>query len=116
MTLSVIIITLNEERNIRECLESVKWADEIILVDSGSVDNTVTIAREFTDKVFVTEWKGFGETKNFALTKATHDWVFWIDADERVPNELAHEIQGIMTSEATQFSAYEVARRAYFLG
>ncbi|MBI3194821.1 MAG: glycosyltransferase family 2 protein [Ignavibacteriae bacterium] len=113
--LSVIIITLNEERNIRECFESVRWADEIIIVDSQSKDKTVEIAREFTENIFVIEWKGYGETKNFALSKVTNDWVLWLDADERVPKELGEEIkQTIQASSET--AAYEVARRAYFLG
>ncbi len=116
MKLSVIVITLNEERNIRECLESVSWADEIIVVDAFSADKTVEYARQYTDKVFINEWKGYGETKNFALTKVTNEWVFWIDADERAPKELATEIQSIVQSNSPQISAYEVARRAYFLG
>ncbi len=112
--LSVIVITLNEERNIRECLESVKWADEVIVVDSQSKDRTVEIAREFTEKIFVIEWKGYGETKNFALSKVTNDWALWLDADERVPKELAEEIR--QTIQTSARNAFEVARRAYFLG
>ncbi|MBI5214622.1 MAG: glycosyltransferase family 2 protein [Ignavibacteriae bacterium] len=113
--LSVIVITKNEERNIRECLESVKWADEIIVVDSQSNDRTVEIAREFTENIFVIEWKGYGETKNFALTKVTNEWVFWLDADERVPKELADEIK-LTIQSSREMTAYKVARRAYFLG
>ena len=116
MKLSVIVITLNEERNIRECLESVKWADEIVVIDAFSANKTVDYARQYTDKVFVNEWKGYGDTKNYALTKVTNEWVLWIDADERVSAELATEIQVIVQSPFPQISAYEVARRAYFLG
>lgn len=113
--LSVIIITFNEEDNIRECLESVKWADEIIVVDSYSTDSTVNIAREYTEKVFVEKWIGYSENKNLALKKTMHDWVLWIDADERVTDELALEIKKVIL-ENPQQSGFEMARRAYFLG
>ena len=94
--LSVVIITLNEEQKIRDCLESVKWADEIIVVDCFSQDNTVRIAEEYTDKVYKREFTGFGEQKNFALSKATGDWVLSIDADERVTPKLWEEIKKIL--------------------
>ena len=93
MKLSVIVITKNEEHSIRDCLGSIVWADEIIVVDSGSIDNTVAISREYTDKVFVTDWPGFGEQKNRALEMATCDWVLSLDADERVTPKLQAEIQ-----------------------
>ena len=93
MTLSVIVITKNEEKSIRDCLESVVWADEIIVVDSGSTDKTVAICREYTSKVFVTGWPGFGAQKNRALEMATCDWVLSLDADERVTPELQAEIR-----------------------
>ncbi|MBX2991978.1 MAG: glycosyltransferase family 2 protein [Bacteroidetes bacterium] len=113
--LSVITLVLNEEHNIANCLESVKWADEIIVVDSGSTDKTVELARRFTDKVLTVEWKGYGATKNVALDRATGDWILWLDADERVPPELAEEIQ-LVLREDTMYAGFEVARRAYFLG
>ena len=75
MKLSTIIITKNEERNIRICLESVAWADEIIVVDSGSTDNTIAICKELGAKVHVADWSGFGPQKNRALDLATGDWV-----------------------------------------
>ena len=93
MTLSVIVTTKNEEKSIRDCLESVVWADEIIVVDSGSTDKTVAICREYTSKVFVTGWPGFGAQKNRALEMATCDWVLSLDADERVTPELQAEIR-----------------------
>ena len=113
--LSVITLALNEERNIVECLRSVTWADEIVVVDSGSTDKTVELARTFTDKVLVVEWKGYGATKNVALDTATGEWILWLDADERVPGELANEIQSVLRQETT-YAGYDVARRAYFLG
>lgn len=106
---------MNEEHNIVDCLESVKWADEIIVVDSGSTDKTIDLARQFTDKVLTVEWKGYGATKNVALDQATGDWILWLDADERVPPELAEEIQSVLR-EDTMCAGFDVARRAYFLG
>lgn len=91
-TLSVIIITLNESHDIRACLESVRWADEIIVIDSGSTDDTVAICREYTDKVFVTDWPGYGVQKNRALQQASQEWVLSLDADEVVTAELQREI------------------------
>jgi len=92
-SVTAIIITLNEESNIRDCLESVKWVDEIVVLDSGSTDNTVAIASEYSDKVFITDWPGFGEQKNRALAKATGAWILSIDADEIVTPELRNEIE-----------------------
>ncbi len=114
--LSVIIITLNEEQNIRDCLESVKWADEIIVMDSHSQDETQNIAREFTDKVFDVDWKGYAATKNVALSYTTCDWVLWLDADERVTQELAERIQQILNLDDDAINGYEVPRKAFFLG
>jgi glycosyltransferase involved in cell wall biosynthesis len=115
-TLSVITIALNEEKNIIPALESVRWADEILVVDSGSTDQTVEHAKTYTDKVFSVPWQGFGATKNFALQHATGDWVLWLDADERVSGELAAEIQHVTRSRDSTYAAYDVARRAFFLG
>lgn len=114
--LSVLTIAFNEEHNITHSLESVRWADEIIVVDSGSTDRTVELAKQYTDKVFTVSWQGFGATKNFALQHATADWVLWLDADERVTEELAKEIQQVIRAGNRQFAAYNVARRAFFLG
>jgi O-antigen ligase len=90
MTLSVTVIVKNEEDRIADCLSSVAAiADEIIILDSGSDDGTVEICKQFTDKVFVTDWPGFGIQKQRALDKAVGDWVLAIDADERLTPELA---------------------------
>ena len=114
--LSVIVITFNEERNISACLQSVSWAGEIILVDSQSNDQTVSIARQYTDRIFIREWAGYGSAKSFALEQANNEWILWVDADERVTQELAEEIQEILMLQASEHSGYEVGRRAYFLG
>jgi len=112
--LSVIIISKNEEENIRDCLLSVYWADEIVIVDSFSNDKTIEIAKEYTDKVFQKEWMGYGRQKNLALEKATGDWVLNIDADERVTKELAQEIKEAI--QKNQYDGYYIPNKAYFLG
>ncbi|CAJ49846.1 glycosyltransferase family 2 protein [Bordetella avium] len=115
MTLSVIIITKNEAANIRGCLESVAFADEFIVVDSGSTDNTVELARDFGARVSITpDWPGFGVQKNRALDLATGDWVLSIDADERLTPELAQAIRTAMASP--QATAYEMPRLSWFCG
>jgi glycosyltransferase involved in cell wall biosynthesis len=114
--LSVIVITKNEEHNIVDCLQSVAWANEIITVDAESKDRTVELARQFTPKVHVREWKGYGPAKNFALEQVTNTWVLWLDADERVSPQLAQEIRTAIEDGSTPHAAFEVARRAYFLG
>jgi glycosyltransferase involved in cell wall biosynthesis len=115
-TLSVIVITKNEEANIRDCLQSVRWADELVVLDSGSTDRTASIARELSARVYEAEWEGFGRTKSRALSKATQEWVLSLDADERVPEELASEIQNILRNEQASVSGYSVPRKSYFLG
>jgi len=90
---SVIVITLDEEHVIADCLESVRWADEIVVLDCGSTDRTVEICRSYTDRVYETDWPGFGIQKNRALSHARCDWVLSLDADERVTPALAEEIR-----------------------
>ena len=114
--LSVIIITRNEAANIRACLESVAWVDEIIVVDSGSSDDTVAIAREFTPQVYKHDWPGFGAQKNRALGYATHEWVFSIDADERVTPELRAAIEAVLQKEEDGCAAYRVSRLSSYCG
>jgi glycosyltransferase involved in cell wall biosynthesis len=114
-SVSVLVITKNESYNITECLESVRWADEIVIVDAESKDDTVARAKKFTDKITVRPWTGFAAAKQFALEQCSNDWILWLDADERVLPELAEEIQTLMKRDP-QESAFTVARRAYFLG
>ena len=113
-TLSVIIITKNEAELVGRCLESVKWADEIIVVDSGSTDDTVEICRRYTDRVVVTDWPGFGPQKNRALAMATGDWVLSVDADEEVTEALAQEIQHVL--QAPQAQGYTLPRLSSYCG
>ncbi len=117
MALSVVIITKNEEANIARTLESVHWAEERIVVDSGSTDRTVEIARQFGAKVFEEEWKGYAAQKNSAIAKASCDWVLSLDADEQVSEALAENIRSITTGALpTQINGYFIARRNFFLG
>ncbi len=113
--LSIILITKNEAANIRACLESVAWADEIIVVDSGSTDDTVAICRELGATVHEHDWPGFGEQKNRALGYATKDWVLSLDADERVTPELRAEIETVLRNESAS-DAYLVPRLSNYCG
>lgn len=115
-TLSVVIITFNEADNIRECLESVKWADEIVVVDSLSTDRTRELAREYTEHVIERTWQGHVDQKNFALERATSDWVLSIDADERVGPELAAEIRQAVQRDDPRIVGYTMPRRTFYLG
>lgn len=112
--LSVILITKNEILNIRACLESVAWADEIIVVDSGSSDGTLEVCRELGAQVHSHDWPGFGPQKNRALAYASHDWVLSIDADERVTPELRAEIENVL--QAAQADGYDISRLSSFCG
>jgi len=113
--ITAIIITYNEEKNIRRCLESLSWADEIVVVDSFSQDRTKEIASSFTDKIFDLEWQGFGKQKEFARTKASYDWVLSVDADEVVPEKLRDEIKNIL-NENNSLDGYYIPRLSNFLG
>jgi glycosyltransferase involved in cell wall biosynthesis len=115
MSLSVILITKNEAHDLADCLASVAWADEIIVCDSGSTDATLEIAERFTDKIFSTDWPGFGVQKNRALAKASGDWVLSIDADERVTPELQAEIRAVLKSDRPAF-AYSIPRQSLYCG
>jgi glycosyltransferase involved in cell wall biosynthesis len=114
-SLSVILISKNEAANIRDCLQSVAWADEIIVVDSGSTDETCSIARGMGASVHVhADWPGFGPQKNRALGYASKDWVFSIDADERVTPELRAEIEQAM--QTGRADGYYCPRLSQFCG
>ena len=112
--LSVTIITLNEERRIEKCIKSVSFADEIIVVDSGSQDRTVEIAEQAGARVIQQEWLGYGRQKQFAVEQATNEWVLCLDADEWLSPELSRSIQSVL--EHPEFSAYQFPRRNRFMG
>ncbi|MBP2677398.1 MAG: UDP-glucose--lipopolysaccharide core heptose 4-beta-glucosyltransferase [Deltaproteobacteria bacterium] len=112
---SAVVISFNEERNIGECLESLRWADEIVVVDSGSSDGTPEIARRYTDKFFRVPWRGFGPQKQAAVEQASHDVVLNVDCDERVTPELAEEICRLLAMKGMA-AAYTVPRRTFVGG
>ena len=112
--LSVTVITFNEEKNIRDCLMSVKWADEIVVIDSGSSDKTVEICRDFTDKIFFHPWTGMKEQKQHAVDKASHQWIFSIDADERLTDAIKDFILQELNNPS--YDGYRFPRQNYFLG
>lgn len=116
-TLSVVLIVMNESNSLRECLDTVSsLADEIIVVDSGSDDNTREIASEYTDKVFIeSEWQGFGIQRQRAQRHASGDWVFMLDADERVTPELAAQIRQVV-SDNNRECVFAVPRLSYVFG
>lgn len=117
MRISATIITLNEEANIREACESLAWADEIIVVDSGSTDRTCEIASALGARVTTRDWPGFAAQKQFAVDQAIHDWIFSLDADERVSPELQTSIKDLKTrSDGELADGYRIARRSFYQG
>jgi glycosyltransferase involved in cell wall biosynthesis len=111
---SVTIITLNEEKNLRACLESVRWADEVVIVDSGSKDRTLEIAQEFSCTILHNPWPGMREQKNLATASAAGPWILNLDADERMSAELQQEVQQHLA--APKFDGYSFPRKNIFLG
>jgi glycosyltransferase involved in cell wall biosynthesis len=110
--ISVIVITKNEENNISDCLKSVEWADEIIVVDSESNDKTLELAKQFTHKVFTRKWEGYVPQKRYALSLAKNEWVLSLDADERITPELKDEILKISPDN---FSGFKIRRKNFLL-
>lgn len=117
-TLSALVITANEKRNIRDCLSTLSFAGEIVVVDSGSSDGTARIAtEEFGARVFFNPWPGYGAQKNFGLDRAKGDWVLIVDADERVTVELREEILALLSGgDAELASAYAIPRKNFQYG
>jgi glycosyltransferase involved in cell wall biosynthesis len=117
MSIAAIIITKNEERNIAGCLETVRWVDDTIVVDAGSTDRTVEIAKTFSCRVFVRPWPGYGPQKNFGIDQTRTEWVLILDADERVPQPLQEEIAAVLHGHIEPDTAgFEIPRRNYFYG
>ncbi len=114
MGLSACVITFNEEENIRACMESVAWADEIIVVDSFSTDSAVKICRSYTDKVFFRKWSGFLDQKNYGVELSTNTWILNIDADERVSPALRDQIVEEPGSN-DDGNGYNIPRHTYYL-
>lgn len=112
--ISVVIITYNEERNIRDCLESVKWVDEVVILDNYSTDRTIEIASRYTDKIFMRKWDGYGSQKNRAIERTTNNWILALDADERVTPPLADEIENLFQEGDPPMAGYELPYKVYF--
>jgi Glycosyltransferases involved in cell wall biogenesis len=113
--ISATIITLDEEANIGRALSSLDWADEIVVVDSGSTDQTCQIAESFGAKVVAREWIGFSDQKQFAAESAANDWIFSLDADEEVSPDLRDEIEKLRASDLHS-DAYKIPRLAFYMG
>ena len=117
MKITATIITLNEELNIQKACESVSWADEIVVVDSSSTDSTREIATGAGARVIVNEWPGFADQKQFAVEQAKHDWIFSLDADERVSDELRGSIERLRSKDESELAdGYQIARRTFYQG
>ena len=115
--ISAVIITFNEEQRIVNTLESVKWCDEIIVVDSCSTDKTVEICKQYSNcKVFIQPFLGYGSQKKYAIDLASNNWVINIDADEVLTNELSKEIQNILAKDEIVFTGFHVPITHVFLG
>jgi glycosyltransferase involved in cell wall biosynthesis len=115
LPISLVVITLNEEKNIERCIKSVPFASEVVIVDSGSQDQTVEIAKKLGAKVDHEKWLGFGPQKNLATQKASYDWILNLDADEALSPELCEEIQNVF-SKLNPLCAYSLPRRSFHLG
>ena len=117
MKISATIIVFNERDNISEVCKTVSWADEIVIVDSSSSDGTAEIAREYTDKVFEREFRGYKDKHEFADSMTTGDWIFWIDADERVTPELLSSIEALRKKEDRDLpDGFRIARKTWYAG
>ncbi|MFN8489838.1 MAG: glycosyltransferase family 2 protein [Caldilineaceae bacterium] len=114
MSLAALIITKDEAQNIQECIESICWVDEIVIVDAFSNDATVEIARQYTDKIYQHQWEGYSAQKNFGHSQCQSEWILSIDADERVTLDLRKEIQTIVQS--ADHAAYRIFIRDYMFG
>jgi glycosyltransferase involved in cell wall biosynthesis len=115
MKITITLITLNSEKTIKPVLEAVSWADEIVLVDSGSTDKTLEIAQQFKAKIIFRDFDGYGSQKNFATEQASNDWILSLDDDEILTPELQHEIQNLNLS-TTDYQGFKIPRSLIFLG
>jgi len=116
MKISATIIVRNEEANIADLCSSLAWADEIVIVDSDSTDRTVESAKKYTDKIFNREFTGYKDKHEFADAQTTGDWIFWIDADERVTDELRQSIDELRTKPDNDLAdGYKIARKTFFM-
>jgi glycosyltransferase involved in cell wall biosynthesis len=113
--ISALLMIYNEASQIRECIETVKWADEIVVCDSYSTDGTVEICREYTDRIFQREFDNFGDQKLWTLDKPSNEWVLFVEADERFPAELQREIREVLSRKGG-YDGFWIPYRHFFLG
>jgi len=113
--LTIIVPTFNSRRTLRKCLESAKWADEVLIVDSFSTDDTLEIARQYTDRILQHEYVNSATQKNWIIPQAEHEWVMILDSDEVITEDLKHRIQGLLESPG-DVDAFRILRRSYFFG
>ncbi len=113
--ISAVLMIYNEAAQIRDCIETVKWADEIVVCDSYSTDGTVEICREYTDRIFQRKFDNFGNQKLWTLDKPSHEWVLFVEADERFPAELQREIREVL-SGPVEYDGFWIPYRHFFLG
>ncbi len=114
--ISACVITFNEERKIRRCLQSLSWCDEIVVLDSYSTDRTIEICREFTDRIYQHEWLGYVGQRNMVREMSSHPWVLFIDSDEEVSGALREEIGGEFDRGTGPYIGFEFPRQVYYLG
>src|SRR4030042_1250512 len=112
---SVYVLTTNNRRTIERCLKSLSWAAEVVVVDSFSQDGTYDICKQYTDKIFQRTWTGHRDQYQYAADLTTQDWIMFVDADEKVPTELAEEIRNVLDG-AEDWDGFFVYRRTYYLG
>jgi glycosyltransferase involved in cell wall biosynthesis len=113
--ISAIVIAFNEEKNIERCLQSLDWADEIVVIDSFSTDQTRVLSKKYTPRVIQHKWEGFVKQKIYATSQASYDWIFSIDADEEVSDQLKYEIMRIKQA-GPAVQAYQMPRKMFYLG
>jgi glycosyltransferase involved in cell wall biosynthesis len=113
---AAIVVCFNEEQRIEACLESLRWCDEIIVVDSFSTDRTPEICRRYTERFYQRQWQGYRDQKAYAHSLATKDWVLLVDADERVSPALREEIRSVLDAPSESCAAYSIPRLVYYLG
>lgn len=116
LKISVYVLTYNNERTIERCLKSVRWADEVIVVDHYSTDRTPDICRRYTEHFYQKEWTNYRDEYNYAVTLASHDWVMFLDSDEEISKELAQEIREELAQNGGRWAGYGTPRMTYYLG
>jgi len=117
MKVTAIILTKDAEQHVSDCLQSVQWVDEILVIDSGSTDQTVALAQKLGAQVIVNPWPGFSAQRNFALDKATNEWVLMLDVDERITVELTNEMQvALQTAEDAEIIGFSTPIKNHFWG